>query len=367
VDESDARPLPRLSRYLKFLEFQTNFLPCADPSCGCSVLADPAILQEILRDSLRDTVVQMLVESSQAPHLNQEQVSKLMISHLKPLYDFLVTAPNANTTALVPPLLACTALDKFHLLLHYCNERKEPRLDVFYPLFKLVWTRNSRPFDHLELLFTLLRVQGLNHTAFRHAQAIAVTDCGSAKWLTWFKYLFQVGLAPRTASENIWALAFLISFPPQQNLSSADQALWKDLFALLTSQSSLSVLFPSLYLLYHKTPQAQWVSHVEVIFKTSSSLVVSPALAEIARVLLDCGKFDAIARLVENCSSLLVTDRVDVSKRQNYQAFLTLLKGVVTRAGNVMEWNALCQLCARLLTSKKKVQEVVKAAMIVTL
>jgi hypothetical protein len=364
-EETQPNGLPRIKRFIRFLEFRASpASQCVIASCGCSRLSNPSIPMEILRDSLVDCVSEMLrpalIPSHSRSGLDLSRVSELMQTQLQPLYEVILSSERVSTSCLVLPLIACTKLPRFTSLIDYGV--MSGSTDFFYPLFKLVFSRESRVFGHYEFLFQLPRRESITYANFAQAVASATFENMKDEWLGWFRSLYRQDMHPF----RLKYLEFLMSFPKQSELNTTQKDLWLDIFNSVTTTSlTPMVLQPLLDL--RGAYRSQWASHVKAIFEACPAIAQRgadlPTFITICRHLLEEEGIAAISTFLQQYCLSLVRDRVDAGRRLFFQSLLVSLKALFVEANQSSEWIRVSSICCRTLNSKKKVQEVMRAAM----
>jgi hypothetical protein len=364
-EDTQPNGLSRIKRLVKFMEFRASpASQCAVTSCGCSIFSNPLIPSEILQNSLVECVANMLKSPSVPTHtrsgLDLKAVAELMQTHLKPLHDVILSSQQVSSRCLLLPLITCTDLPRFTSLVDYGVEPSN--CDYFYPLFKLVFIRESRQFSHFEFLFQLPRQESITYENFAVALASASNERVSDKWLEWFRSVLQKDLHPF----RLKYLSFLMSFPKQSELDHRLKNLWSDIFkSVIAAIAAFSVLQPLLDL--HSAHRPRWASHIAVILEICPTVAYRantlPTFISICRYLIQEEGISAISTFLQHYCSSLARDRVDAGRRQFFESLLTSLKALFVEANKVLEWNQVGTICCRILNSKKKVQEVMRAAM----
>lgn len=370
-EQTESRGHVRIMRYIRYMEFRCTYV-CSIPSCSCSCLFEPTIADEILRKSFFEMIRAML-ENPASPGsttgLDDVFVADIMTKQLKPIHDFLTAYSQADVKAIVPQLISCTRQTKFQYLIRYSNESKF--FDFFYPIFKIVFEREGRSFDHLEFLFTLSKQNEVNYSTFRTAWNSASTQGILSTWVDWFRDLYRYCLYTNNSSTTnpnyAKFLNFFMSFPRQDQLESSLQDLWKELFPHLYSGARYR-FWPGI-LQYRSRSQTQidifpWLSHVEVILTSLPNIVWASELSNFLAVchilIVEFSKFGVMTTFLQNYCRQLISDRVDPHKRTFFQQMMMGLKTKYLQAKAGEEWRGLCYGCIKILNPKKKVQEVVK-------
>jgi hypothetical protein len=186
-----------------------------------------------------------------------------------------------------------------------------------------------------------------------------------------FEKIFELLLVNIFAQTNHTSpkifLNFLFSFPSHVNLSPAEMSIWKALFdSLPSNQSILSEILTEPPINRHS-----WVSHIEPFLLSKLHHIEVEILApqnqdrisSICRELITVGRIEVVPFFILKVTDGLVSERVIESRRQAFIRFMSRMKVVYQTGNELLEWTELCLKCSRRLSSKKKVQDVVKNLM----